>query len=93
MPFGKVQLANTVQMPDIVVSLTMPMPDFTDVKTGPERSGDLPKIAQLASDQARPGSGLLTSVPGRQSSFVAHPMSKGKEPLPFPCRWHGKLDK
>lgn len=40
-------------MLDIVITLTRPIPDFPDVKTGPERSGDLPKVAQLSSNQAR----------------------------------------
>ena len=35
------------------INLIWPNSYFTDEKTGPERTSDLPKIAQLASNQAR----------------------------------------
>lgn len=51
--FGKVQLTSTVPMLAIVISVSWPIPYFTDEKTGPERAGGLCKTAQLASNQAR----------------------------------------
>lgn len=94
MLFGKVQLTSTVQMLHII-TLTRPIPPFTNVKTGPERSDDMPKIAQLAGNQARADLSRLRSpdLCPRQTVILCSSPTEGKELLPFPCHWHGKLEK
>lgn len=78
MLFGKVQLTSTVRTLDIVITLTRSILDFTDVKMGPERSGDLPKMAQHASNQARAELRSLDFCP-RQTVILCSYPTKDKQ--------------